>query len=42
MEDLGVCPDVGAVVRDEDRHVAHQADAARARRAPELGPLLEE
>ena len=35
-------PHVGAVVRDEDRHVAHDADAALARRGAQRRPLLEE
>ena len=35
-------PDVGAVLGDEDRDVAHDADAALAGLPPHVLPLLEE
>ena len=42
VEDLRVRPDVRAVVGDEDRDVAHDADAALAGLPPDVRPLLEE
>ena len=42
VEELRVRPDVGAVVGDEDRDVAHDADAALAGLPPDVRPLLEE
>jgi hypothetical protein len=35
-------PDVGAVVRDTDWHVAHESDAALLAICLEMFPLLEE
>ena len=42
LEDLRVRPDVGAVVGDEDRDVAHDLDPAVAGLRAHRGPLLEE
>ena len=42
VEELGVGPDVGAVVGHEDRDVAHDADAALAGLPAHVRPLLEE
>ncbi len=39
---LPIGPDVGAVVRDINRQVAHDPDAALARIFAQLSPLLEE
>src|SRR5579859_324044 len=37
-----MCPDVRAVVGDEDRQVAYDENAALVRRRPHRGPLVEE
>ena len=42
LEQLRVEPDVGGVLRDVDRHVAHQLDAVRARVVVQRAPLAEE